>query len=458
MRKPIHIESPGIRNLPEGEKVLSILHAALDAVDPYQAMMRAIGLQGNHLEIADRELDLTNFRNVYLIGVGKAALPMGVAAEEILGAHLSGGILVTKADPGLSESSFGLKKARLLIAAHPIPDARSIQAAQAIFDLLDRLDESDLVIGLISGGASALMASPVNNVSLADLQRLTDQLLRSGATINEINAIRKHLDEIKGGGLVRRAPGATIITLVLSDVVGDPLDVIASGSTVPDRSTFQDCLRILGKYNLLASAPAAIRQHLDRGANGDIPETLKPGELDLKKSPTKVIANNQLACQAARHRAHQLGFDPLYLGSFIQGEARTVGQLFAGIARQIQKTNEPAPRPACVIAGGETTVTVRGNGRGGRNQELALGSVDDLDGLDNMLLVSLATDGVDGLSDAAGAVVSGDTRSRALDKGLDPGAYLLNNDSNTFFSALGDLIYTGPTHTNVNDLIFLFAF
>lgn len=444
--------------MPYGEKVLSILLAALEAVDPYQAVQRALRLQGNHLEIADRKLDLADFRGVYLIGGGKAALPMGKAAEEILGTYLSGGILVTKTVPGISQSSSGLKKARLLTAAHPVPDEQSVQAAQEIFSLLNCLSGEDLIICLLSGGASALMTSPVNNVSLADLQQLTDQLLRSGATINEINAIRKHLDEIKGGGLVRRANGAAMITLALSDVIGDPLDVIASGPTVPDQSTYQDCLRILEKRHLLTEASAVIRMHLEQGAKGDIPETLKPGELDLQKSPTKVIANNQLACRAAQHQARRLGFNPLYFGSFIQGEARFVGQLFAGIARQIQNTNEPAPRPACVIAGGETTVTVRGKGKGGRNQELALGSVDDLNGLDDILLISLATDGVDGLTDAAGAIVDGNTRSRALDKGLFPSDYLLDNDSNTFFDTLGDLIYTGPTHTNVNDLIFLFAF
>ncbi len=452
------IRSSTLDKLPERAKVVSILEAALEAVDPYEAVRRAATLEDGYLEVFGRKIDLDDYRRIYLTGGGKAAIPMGRALEDILGDRISGGLLVTKTDPGSEIHDYGLRKTRLLGASHPIPDIRSVQAGRAIMALLEPLSEDDLIICAISGGGSALITAPAGDVQLTDLQALTDQLLRSGATINEINTIRKHLDLVKGGGLLKMAAPATMVTLVLSDVIGDPLEVIASGPTVPDETTFQDCLDILDRYDLRQKTPQVILSRLIRGVEDEIPETLKPGELDLKKSFTTVIANNQLACQAALQKAKSLGFHTLYLGSFVQGEARVVGQLFASLAKQIQLSGEPLSRPACVIAGGETTVTVRGRGRGGRNQELALGGVDGLDGLERVLLVALATDGGDGPTDAAGAVVDGETRKRALSQGVSPAEFLGNNDSYTFFDTLGDLIRTGPTHTNVNDLTILFAF
>jgi len=299
---------------------------------------------------------------------------------------------------------------------------------------------------------------PVEGITLADVQRLTDALLRCGATINELNAVRKHLDRVKGGGLARLAHPATIVSLILSDVVGNPLDVIASGPTAPDSSTFAQAWGVLEKYGVVDQSPRAIVEHLRRGAAGLIPDTPKVGDPVFAATHNLVIGSNQVAARAAVAKAQELGFHTLLLSTYVQGEAREVGQVFAAIARQMADTGEPLPRPGLVVAGGETTVTVRGAGRGGRNQELALAAALSLEGLSDVAVVTLATDGSDGPTDAAGALADGTTVQRARSRGLDPTRYLADNDSYSFFQALGDLLITGPTNTNVNDLTFVFAF
>jgi hydroxypyruvate reductase len=284
------------------------------------------------------------------------------------------------------------------------------------------------------------------------MQKLTEVLLACGASINEINTLRRHLDTLKGGGLARLAAPATVITLVLSDVVGDPLDVIASGPTVADPTTFADALDVLERYNVLNQTPVAILRRLESGVRGEIAETPKPGDPALARVCTLIIGSNRLAAEAALAAAQREGFNALILTTFLQGEARIVGRVLAAIAREIADNNRPISRPACIIAGGETTVTLRGDGRGGRNQELALAAVADLAAAPGALLVALATDGGDGPTDAAGAVVSTTTYQRAGDLGLDVAAALARNDSYPFFDALGDLLRPGSTHTNVNDL------
>ena len=343
-------------------------------------------------------------------------------------------------------------------AGHPIPDERGVAGARQIAQLLEQATERDLVIALISGGGSALLTLPAEGISLAELQALTGILLRCGANINEINTLRKHLDQVKGGGLARLAHPAGVITLILSDVVGNPLDVIGSGPTVPDTSSFADAYAVLERYGVVADAPAPIVARLRRGMAGQIAETLKPGDPRFARVHNLIVGSNRQAAEAALAAARAAGFNPLLLTTFLQAEAREAGRMLAAGARELADSDHPLPRPACIIAGGETTVTLRGSGRGGRNQELALAAVADLAGLPDLALVALATDGGDGPTDAAGAVVTGATldRARALD--LNPAAYLARNDAYSFFDALGDLLKPGPTETNVNDLAFVFAF
>jgi hydroxypyruvate reductase len=293
---------------------------------------------------------------------------------------------------------------------------------------------------------------------LGDLQALTARLLACGATIQEINALRKHLEDVKGGQLARLASPARVAALILSDVVGSPLEVIASGPTTPDPSTYQDSLAILERYGLRGEAPAAILERLERGRDGALPETPKPGDPLFDRVQNAIIGSNLQAAEAALDEAQSLGFHTLLLTTYLQGEARHAGGFMGGILQQIAASGQPVARPALVVAGGETTVTLHGAGLGGRNQELALGAAAALDGLEDVALITLATDGGDGPTDAAGAVVSGETLRRARALGLDPASALARNDSYPFFQSLGDLVMTGPTQTNVNDLVFLFAF
>jgi hydroxypyruvate reductase len=324
--------------------------------------------------------------------------------------------------------------------------------------LLDSCREDDLVIALISGGGSALLSAPADGISLEDLQNLTRLLLACGASIDEINTLRKHLDQIKGGGLARFTYPARLVSLILSDVVGDPLDVIASGPAVPDSSTWKAAWGVLERYDLVDRAPQAILAHLQKGCRGELPDTPKPDDPLFARVQNVMVASNLQAAEAAAEQAEEEGFHTLLLTTYLQGEARQAGRILGAILRQVAAPGHPIPRPACLIAGGETTVTLLGDGLGGRNQEVALGAVSELHGLEQVALVTFATDGGDGPTDAAGALVTGETAQRAAALGMHPDDYLKRNDSYHFFEALGDLLFTGPTGTNVNDLTFLFAF
>jgi glycerate 2-kinase len=446
---------------PYFSQIKGVLDAALSAVDPYLAIRQKVRIERSGLIIAGQQYELDKFKRVVIIGIGKAAFPMAAAMEEILDDWLETGIILTKDGYTASASRMGqgrLQRTRIFVSGHPLPDARGVTAAQEISHLLQSLNNNDLVIFLISGGGSALLNSPVIGVTLDDLQKFTNLLLRSGATINQLNTLRKHLDLVKGGGLARLAYPAVMVTLVLSDVIGDPLEVIASGPTVADISTFEDAWSVIEQFNLETEIPVSIHSYLDQGRRGEVPETLKPGAPVFDRTQQLIIANNYQAVSAAARQAGESGLEALILTSFLQGEAREAGRMMAALARQIRATGEPVKPPACLIAGGETTVTIRGDGKGGRNQELALASLSELAGLSKVVLVALATDGGDGPTDAAGAVVTGESLERALSMGLDPQKFLERNDAYPFFEKLGDLLLSGPTQTNVNDLTILFAF
>lgn len=432
-----------------------ILQAALQAVEPGAAVEKYLQLEGECLRVAKRSYELSRYRRVLLAGAGKAAAPMAAAAARRLGPHLSGGVLVTK-EAHAADLPASL---RLHEAGHPLPDERGVDAGREILALLEAARADDLVICLISGGGSALLTSPVPGISLEDLQTLTRLLLASGATIHEINCLRKHLDAVKGGGLARAACPATLVTLALSDVVGDHLDVIASGPTVPDPTTFADAWNVLERYHLVERVPASIREHLGAGRGGQLPDTPKPGDALFEKVQNVIVGSNRQAAEAARCRAQQAGYHTLLLTTFLQGEARQAGRFLAAIARQVASDGHPLPRPACLIAGGETTVTLNPSsaGLGGRNQEMALAAVSELAGLEGITFIALATDGGDGPTDAAGAVVTGQTLARAAALGLHPADFLAGNDAYHFFEPLGDLLKPGPTRTNVNDLAIVLA-
>jgi glycerate 2-kinase len=436
------------------ERLDGILAAALEAVDPAEAIRRAVSREGEVLHIGQRTYRLADYERIFVVGGGKAGAPMAAAVEEMIGARLTAGLVNVKHGHTLSQAG----KVEINEAGHPTPDEAGRTGVQRMVDMLADLSEKDLVICLISGGGSALLPLPVAGISLEEMQALTGSLLRCGATINEINAVRKHISQIKGGQLARLAYPADLVSLILSDVVGNPLDVIASGPTVPDTSTFATAYEVLERYDILDEVADSIVARLKAGQAGQVPETPKEGEEIFKKTYNLIIGSNEVAAQAAIATAQELGFNVLFLSTYVEGEAREVAKVFAAVAKEIVRYGRPLSRPACVVAGGETTVTITGAGMGGRNQELALAAALALEGWDDTILVSLATDGTDGPTDAAGAIASGSTLSRAESLGLSAEKYLADNDSYHFFEQLGDLIMTGPTNTNVNDLIFVFVF
>ncbi|HEX7594452.1 MAG TPA: glycerate kinase [Anaerolineae bacterium] len=428
------------------ESALAIFRAALDAADPRVAIHRVVQRDGETLRVGARAYDLTRGR-VFVIGFGKASAAMAQAIEEICGDKIARGAVSVK-----YAHTQSLQKIELYEAGHPLPDANSLRATQAILSVLGEARADDLVICLISGGGSALLELPVAGVSLDDLRAATQVLMHAGATINEMNALRKHLSQVKGGQLARHAGGAQIISLILSDVIGSPLDTIASGPTAPDSTTFADALAVIEHRGVRAQLPASVLQHIERGARADTPKGDDPL---FARVQNVIIADNAIACAAAMRAAKTHGFNSMLLTSYLQGEAREVAKVLAAIAKEIAASNQPVARPACVIAGGETTVTVRANGKGGRNQELALAAALEIAGMasPNVVVLSGGTDGSDGPTDAAGALADGTTLTRAAARGMDARAFLSNNDAYHFFQPLGDLIITGPTHTNVNDVM-----
>ena len=374
-----------------------------------------------------------------VVGAGKASAAMAKAVEDLWSGPLEG-LAVTRYGHAVP-----CRRVEIIEAAHPVPDAKGKQAAQRILDLVSGLTKDDVVLALISGGGSALLALPAPGLTLEDKQAVNNALLRSGASIDEMNCVRKHLSAIKGGRLAAAAYPARVVTLLISDVPGDDPSVIASGPTVPDPTTFSDALAILRKYHI--DEPRAAVSHLTAAAD----ETPKPHDSRLAGIKTAMIATPQHSLEAAAEIASSAGFTPLILGSAIEGEAREVGKVMAGIARQVVGYGQPAASPCALLSGGETTVTIRGSGRGGRNVEFLLSLAISLDGLPGVFAIAGDTDGIDGAEEIAGALVTPDTLARACALGIDPKASLANNDGHGFFEALGDQIVTGPTLTNVND-------
>jgi glycerate-2-kinase len=426
---------------------LESLGVALNAVDPKQMVKAKLQLKNTRLEVDKYAFDLREFKHIFVVGGGKASGSMAEALEQIFGKHITCGLVnVPHGDKSKTHVI------ELHEASHPIPDETGVQGTRRMLEIAEQAEEDDLVVCLISGGGSSLMPLPRDGISIADKREITNALLKCGANINEINTVRKHISEFKGGWLARKAYPATVLNLILSDVIGDPLDFIASGPTVPDSTTFSDAVKILRKYELWDKTPRSIRNVLSDGERGRIPETPKAGDKTFKKVFNVVVGNNRLASLAACNYLDATGLNTVFLTAMLEGEARHVAVVLASIGREILASGNPCCRPAGIVAGGETTVAVVGKGLGSRNQEIALAAALKLKGLDGVVLASLSTDGIDGPTDAAGAIVDGKTVARALEKGLSAEEYLANNDSYHFFERLGDLIFTGLTGTNVNDV------
>jgi len=414
----------------------SIFDAALAAGDVRPLVARAL-----------REMPRPPGGRVLVVGAGKASGAMAAAAEEAWGDRITAGVVAVK--DGYTAPT---RTVRLLEAGHPVPDERGVAAARDILALAASAESDDLVLVLVSGGGSALTPAPVPPITLGDKQEMTRLLLAAGATINQLNAMRKHCSLLKGGQLARAAAPARVEALLLSDVIGDPLDVIASGPTAPDVSTFGEALRIMERFGLRDRAPRSIVERLERGARGELPETPKPGDPVFERVRNTVIGNNALIVDAAAARARALGFAPHVLTRSLEGEAREVAGRLIEQGQAIRAGRGPVAAPACLIAGGETTVTIHGKGKGGRCQELALAAALALSDQRDMVLLAAGTDGSDGPTDVAGAIVDGDSVRRARQRGADPILGLEANDSNHVLDGSGDLLVTGPTNTNLLDL------
>lgn len=426
---------------------LKCLETAVIAADPKSIIKSKVRLENSILHVNSHTFDLKKFKHVYVIGGGKASGSMAEALEMVLGKKITSGFVNVP-----KENKHQTSIVKLHRASHPIPDGSGVEGTRKMLEIAEKASENDLIICLISGGGSSLMPMPRGEITIADKRQITEDLLKCGATINEVNTVRKHISEFKGGWLAKKAYPATILNLILSDVLGDPLDFIASGPTVPDSTTFSDAIRVLRKYGLWDKAPESVRKVLSEGEKGLIPETPKVGDEAFKKVSNIVIGNNRAASVTALETLKSEGLNTLLLTSFLEGEARQAGTILASLAREVVFSGNPVQRPAGIVAGGETTVTVTGKGKGGRNQEIALAASLKISGLHGVVIASLSTDGVDGPTDAAGAIADGTTISRAEALGLNAEEFLADNNSYNFFFKLGDLIYTGPTGTNVNDV------
>lgn len=427
----------------------TIISSGIAAVHPEMLIRKSLRLEGNSLWVGPQLVDLAEFNQIVVVGAGKAGALMAGAVEELLGDRISKGLIIVKDGHGRS-----LEKAEVIETGHPMPDERGVEGARRLLSLVGQNAQADtLILCLISGGGSALMPLPHNEITLSAKQGVTRLLLECGASIDEINAVRKHISQIKGGRLARAAAPARVIALLLSDVIGDSLDVIASGPTVGDSSTFLDARNVMEKYGIWERAPASVREVIEKGMRGNIPETPKPNDDIFMKVSNVIIGNNRSSLEAASAKASSLGFNATVLSTCISGEAVEAGRMLASIALQARASGDPVAPPACILAGGETTVTIRGDGKGGRNQELALSAALELTEAGDVVIASVGTDGTDGPTDAAGAIVDGTTVARARARGLEPVQYLERNDSYNLLEPIGDLFVTGPTGTNVMDLM-----
>lgn len=437
----------------------AIFRAGLARVDPLDMMERVLSLEGDILQVRTENesfaYDLSTYKRIVVLGAGKASARMALGLERLLGERITVGVVAVK--EGHLED---LARVRLIEAAHPVPDERSVRAAEAVLEEAGTARQGDLVIVLVSGGGSAILAAPYKDethaLSLADKQEVTLKLLASGASIQEINCVRKKLSRIKGGRLAQAIAGADVLSLILSDVIGDDLDAIASGLTVPDSTTCADAHAVIERHGLSGKIPAAAESVLRNGATGCLPKAPGCGDKAFDKVRTVLIGTNHQALLAARDKACELGYETLLLTSHLTGEAREIAGVFLGLAKDIVGHGMPVKRPACVIAGGETTVTLRGQGKGGRNQEMALAYLAGLErspkDAREAVFLAASTDGSDGPTDATGAFASAAILDEGLQKGLKPATFLARNDAYHYFDKLGRLLKTGPTNTNVCDI------
>ncbi len=427
---------------------LQVFQAALAAADSRAAVRRSLQLTDWLLIVDSTHIQLDNTSRMVTVGAGKASAQMAQVVEEILGERISAGLVSVKEGHGAATRMIEVRE-----ASHPLPDSRSLANGQAIIARVRGLSSQDVVLCLISGGGSALMEALGEGLSLEHLRTITGTLMHAGANIVELNCVRKHLSLIKGGQLARWAQPATVCSLILSDVVGDDLSSIASGPTCADPTTFADAIEVMRRFEVDRLSEAHdVNVYLERGVRGEVPDTPKPDDPLFGKVHNVIIGSNRLALEAAAQHARSLGYATELITAFLQGEAREVGKVLAAMARE--KIVQGAQR-LCLLAGGETTVTVRGNGQGGRNQELVLSAALALDGIDGVTVLSAATDGGDGSSDAAGAMADGRTLRRARAAGLNAQHMLDQNDSHHFFQALNDQVVSGPTGTNVNDVVIM---
>lgn len=442
----VGVSQPGARAL-----LTRLFQAGLKAVDPYEAVCRHVKLRRDRLTIGIHRYSLHPHRRIVVVGAGKASARMAQALERQLGSRIDTGLVVVKYGHGAPT-----RKIHIVEAGHPVPDAAGLKASRMMIELVGGLKPDDLLIVLLSGGASSLLPAPAPGLSLRDKQRTTRLLLRSGATIQEMNAVRKHLSRLKGGQLAA-ATSAWVASVILSDVLGNDLGTIGSGPTAPDPTTFREAWTTLERYGVSAALPETVRRRMEAGLSRSVAETPKPGATLFRRVHNVLAGDNQAAVDAVARSAKEQGLHPLVLSTTVTGEAREIAKIFGAIAREITAKNRPVRRPCCVIAGGETTVTVRGQGQGGRAQEFALAAALEIAGLPNVWVAGFATDGTDGPKPVAGAVVTGETASLAQRGKMNLLRALRENDTYPLLKKLGAHIVTGPTGTNVNDLYLLLA-
>jgi glycerate 2-kinase len=428
-----------------------VIGAGLRAADPAHALLNHVHRTGHRLQVGRRNYDLRSFDRIVAVGAGKASARMAQALEGVLGPYLDGGLVVVKTGHGLPT-----KRITVTEAGHPVPDRAGLEAAKQLRARAAELGPRDLLIVLLSGGASSLIPAPVDGVSLADKQTLTQLLLRSGATIQEINIVRKHLSTIKGGRLAE-ATNARIVTVILSDVIGDELTAIGSGPTTPDPSSYRDAIAIMKRRRIWTKAPASVRRHFRRGERGDVSETPKPGTARFRRVQHEIIGNNEMSLGAAAQAAAREGLRTVLFSTPIIGEASRAGTAFASLVNRLSGAKGMVQRPYCLVAGGEPTVTVTGHGKGGRAQEFAAAAACEIAGLHKIWVAAIGTDGTDGPTDVAGALVSGATLDQARRKGVNLRRALSRHNTYPALHALKSHIVTGPTGTNVNDLYLLLA-
>ena len=420
---------------------------AIKEADPRKCVLEHLDLKGERLRVGGESFNLSDFESVYVVAFGKAASAMAAALEELLGERITEGIVVSNVRSGRA-----FRKMDFHLSSHPVPDEKSVEAAKKVVSLLEKSGEKDLVIFLISGGGSSILAMPSKGLTIEDKRAATQRLMLCGVDTYGLNTVRKKMSQIKGGGLLKKALPSQVITLILSDVVGDRLEFIASGPTVPDTTTYQDAWRVIEALELEHKIPPRVVVHLEKGRKKSVSPTMDREQYERSGATTIVVGNNHKAIVSMEKMAEKMGYNTLFLSSQISGEAREVAKVLAGISFDIKRFGRPVKKPACILFGGETTVNVMGRGRGGRNTETALSFCFEITGSKGIVGLFAGTDGIDGPTDAAGAICDGQSRLVARSMGISARDHLADNDSYSFFGTLGDLIKTGNTGTNVMDV------